>query len=557
MRPATGRRVRLARVSLALVVVLGAAAVGIAPEPNFDPVMHPPEQSWAPDPPVTSVHADVVVYGATASGVMAAIAAASEGRSVALVEPTHHVGGMVTGGISLTDVGNRSAIGGLALDFYRRVADFYDLLPLGVQAAWNPEPHAAAEILAAMLREGDVPVYLGQRLRLPDGVVTDGTTITALRMESGAEFTGSVFVDSSYEGDLMAAAGVSFRVGREARDEYGEGRAGARRGDRVYPPVAAHYFSGEMAPLTSVNPPPGPPGSADERVQPYNFRLCFSSVPGNQIPFPRPAGYDLGRFLLLQRILDELEERGQRPVLTDILVMSPIPNGKVDVNAASIAGTDLIGGSWAYPDAGYEERARIWAEHFAYDAGLVYYLANEPTVPNRIRDELGRWGLCRDEWASTGGWPPQLYVREARRMVNGSVLTQRDLVDSPRKADAIGLGSYRVDAHTVSQYEGEGRFLYTEGALSLAVPEPYQVPYGILVPDPAEVGNLLVTVTVAASHVAWASLRMEPQFMIMGEAAGVAASLAVRDGIGVADVPAWELQRHLRLRGSRIDPLGP
>jgi hypothetical protein len=273
------------------------------------------------------------------------------------------------------------------------------------------------------------------------------------------------------------------------------------------------------------------------------------------VAFFRPSGYRPGHYVLVQRILDHLEARGKAPGLTDILVLSPIPNGKVDVNAASIISTDLIGGSWAYPDADYTERAKIWREHFTYDAGLVYYLAHAESVPARIRDELNRWGLCRDEWAGTGNWPPLLYVREGRRLVNESVLTQRDLVERPVKPDAIGLGSYRVDGHTVSLYEGQGHELYAEGAISLPVPVPYQIPYAVLVPDRSEADNLLVSVTVAASHVAYASLRMEPQYMIMGEAAGVAAAFAVERRSAVADVPVWELQRLLRLRGARIDPL--
>ena len=535
---------------LGLLVVMVFVAVRLA---SGETVVDPPLQSWAPNPVVGLVRRDVIVYGATASGVMAAIAAAQQGRSVALVESTSNLGGMASSGISVTDVGDRTAIGGLVLEFYRRVGAHYDLIRHGVPFGWNPEPHVALAILSEMLSESGVDLYLGQRLRLPDGVQMQGTSVTSIRMDSGAEFAGTVFIDSSYEGDLMAAAGVPFAVGRESAAEYGESLAGVQPGNRVYPPISARYTSGEQLLIRGVEPSSNVVGSADSRIQPYNFRLCFSSDPANQVPFRKPSGYRPGHYVLLQRILDHLETRGKDPGLADILVLSPIPDGKVDVNSGSIIGTDLIGGSWEYPDADYAERARIWRQHFVYDAGLLYYLSHAESVPERIRDELNRWGLCRDEWTGTSNWPPLLYVREGRRMVNESVLTQHDLVEHPLKADSIGLASYRVDAHTVSLYEGINGQLFSEGAISLEVPSPYQIPYSILLPPPSATDNLLVTVSVAATHVAYASLRMEPHYMIMGEAAGVAAALAAEGLVAVADVAVSELQRLLRLRGARLE----
>ena len=539
--------VRAGLIGLLMVVV----AADRLPAP--EPVIHPPLQSWAPDPVVGKVRRDVVVYGATASGVMAAIAAARQGSSVALVEPTAQIGGMVTSGISLTDVGVRTAIGGLALEFYRRVALYYELNRYGVSFAWYPEPHVALAVLSEMLSESSVDLYLGQRLRLPDGVQMDGTTVTSILMESGAEFAGTVFIDSSYEGDLMAAAGAPYVIGRESAAAYGESLAGVRPGSRVYPSVPARYTSGDERLLPDVREEPGGLGTADERIQPYNFRLCFSSDPINQVAFGKPAGYRPGRYLLVQRILDHLEVRGKSPALSDILVLARIPNGKVDVNSASIIGTDLIGGSWAYPDADYDARARIWSEHFGFDAGLLYYLSHDESVPRRIRDELNRWGLCRDEWTASGNWPPLLYVREGRRLVNDAVLTQQDLTEDPQKDDSIGLGSYRVDGHTVSLYAGADGQLFSEGGISLVVPSPYEIPYSILVPPTRATANLLVSLCVAASHVAYASLRMEPQYMIMGEAAGVAAGLAVESDVHVADVPVFQIQRLLRAQGARLE----
>jgi hypothetical protein len=403
-----------------------------------------------------------------------------------------------------------------------------------------------------MIREAGVRVFFGQRLREQDGVVTVARRIAAINTESGAEFRGAVFIDASYEGDLMAQADVPYTVGREAEATYGEPLAGVQPAQQMGPPLSAHYVSHPLQQLPGVGPAPSTKGSSDNRVQPYDFRLCFTREADNRTPFPRPVGYRPATYALLQRHLDGIARWTGSVELSDVLTLAPIPNGKYDVNAASAISTDQLNVSWEYADADYHRRDELWTQLFQYDAGLIYYLANDPAVPEGLRDEINQFGLCSDEWPDTGNWPPLLYLREGRRMVSEFVLTQHDLVDEQAKRDSIGLAAYRVDSHSISLFSGPDGTVYTEGAMNLKLNGPYEIPYRILVPAREALTNLLVTVTVSASHVAYASLRMEPQFMVMGEGAGTAAALAADTGTAVQDVDLRTLQARLAARGVRL-----
>lgn len=498
---------------------------------------------------------DVVVYGGTAGGVMAAVSAARAGKRVALLEPGKHLGGMVSGGLSATDVGKRDVIGGYALELYLRAGRHYDMAQYGQEAAWMMEPHVAEELLRQMLREAGVTVMLEQRLREKDGVAKTGATIRQITMASGASFSASAFVDSSYEGDLMAQAGVSYTWGREGISNYGETLAGVRaktEGHQFKVNLSPYDAKGNLLPEIDRGPR-GEAGAADRKVQSYNYRLCFSDDPANQAPFARPAGYDPARYELLARLLKaRLQTEGAAPKVETLLSIIRVPNHKADVNNNGPFSTDYLGASWDYPNATYEKRDRIRQAHKEYTAGLLYFLANNAEVPAETRTEMNRWGLCKDEFTDNGNWPFQLYVREARRMVGDFVMTQKDLQTELTKQDAIGMGSYNSDSHNVDRIIDSDGSVRNEGNMEVPV-KPYQIPYRIMLPKRGEAANLLVPVAFSASHVAYSSVRMEPQYMILGQAAGKAAAMAVNGRCAVQDIDTGALRKALRKQGAAME----
>jgi FAD dependent oxidoreductase len=476
---------------------------------------------------------DVVVYGATAAGVTAAVAAREAGAATVLVEPGGHVGGMVSGGLSWTDVGDTRVIGGLARRFYARVADHYGAPPWAVK---GPEPHVAERLLVEMLDQAGVDV------RLSDADVPEA----------------AVHVDASYEGDLMAARGVPYAVGREPRTLYGEawaGRQPAYRPSRHNFSVVVSPFADDGTLLPFVREPElderGWPverlGDGDGGLQAYGFRVCLTRREDNRLPFEPPLDYDAGQFELLRRYL---ELCGDRLSAGDLLGLVPdlLPNGKCDVNSIGPFSLNLLDGSnRGYPDGDVADRARIREHHVRYTQGLLHYLSGDDAVPAHVRAEVARWGLCADEFVDSGGWPHQLYVRDGRRMLGDYILTESDLLDTRQQDDAVALGSYNIDLREI---ERTWRYLpeyvrtpavFNEGYLSVAVP-PYPIPYRSLTPRREDCDNLLVPVCLSASHVAFGSLRMEPTLMALGQAAGVAAAQAARRSIPVQDVDVTALQ---------------
>jgi hypothetical protein len=489
---------------------------------------------------------DVVVYGGTAGGVITAVAAAREGLKVALLEPGDHLGGMVSGGLGWTDHGRREVIGGYSLEFFERVGKKY-----GRPIEWRFEPHVAEEVFRELAKEAGVTVYDRHRLRESNGVSKRGARVTAIAMENGARFTGSVFADATYEGDLMAQAGVSYTWGREGTDEYGESLAGVR--DRT----PKHQFTVKVRPFDAAgtllpevsSEKKAPAGSADRKVQAYNFRVCMTKVPDNRVAFPKPAGYDPKRFALLARMLEEMDTvkqaAGQRWTAVDVMKPDPLPNGKTDTNNNGAFSTDYIGGSYDYPNGSYAARARIWDAHRDYVQGFLYFLQNDPQVPKGLHEEMAPLGLCRDEFTDTANWPRQLYVREARRMIGEYVMSQKDIQTELTKPDAIGMGSYNSDSHNVQRIVNDEGFAENEGDMQVPV-TPYQIPYRVMIPKRGEVTNLVVPVCFSATHVAYSTLRMEPQYMIIGHAAGVAAKLAIDRKIALQDVDAAALAARLK-----------
>lgn len=490
-------------------------------------------------PATTTARYDVIVYGATAGGIIAAIAAASEGLSVALLEPHDHVGGMVSGGLGATDFGRKSVIGGMSREFFERAGKHY-----GQPIAWYFEPHVAEQILRDWLSDAGVKVFFHSRLaETLDAVTKEGRRIERIRMEDGRTFTAAVFIDSSYEGDLMARAGVSYTVGREGMDEYGESLAGRREVCQYHQfqvKVSPYDDDGKLLPCVYAGDAT-PVGGADKKVQAYNFRMCLCSRKDNQVPFPKPANYDPHRYELLKRYLQAAPDL----TLNKLIHIMPMPNDKTDLNNNGAFSTDHIGGSWDYPDANYQRRQQIWDDHVSYVMGFFYFLANDPSVPKPIQDELNTWGLAKDEFVDTGHWPHQLYIREARRMIGTYVMHQADLQTDRTKPDSIGMGSYNSDSHHVQRVPTEGGGVINEGDMQVHV-QPYEIAYRAIVPKKEQAENLFVPVCFSASHVAYSSMRMEPQYMIMGHAAGVAAAYAIRQKVPIADVDVAWLQEKLR-----------
>jgi hypothetical protein len=495
---------------------------------------------------------DLVVYGGTAGGVTTAVAAARHGLKVALLEPRDHIGGMVSGGLSGTDTGRREVIGGMALEFYFRAGIKYNLNRHLQELAWMPEPKVAEAIFREMLRESGVILFERHRLRESAGVLRQGSRIASLTTENGATFSARYFADTSYEGDLMAQAKVSYTYGREGIAQYNESLAGIRAVTEQHQfavDIPARDPSGKLYPEVSSDPR-GTPGEGDKRIQAYNFRVIATNVPENRLPWPRPANYDPARYEILARYLNAMTPYLGRPLtFNEANLLRIIPNGKVDINNRNGFSSDYIGKNYDYPEGSYAVRERIWKEHEDYQKGLYYFLANDPRVPPSLQEEARSYGLARDEYTDTGHWPHQLYVREARRMVGGFVASQKDLQTERSKPDVIGMGSYNSDSHNVQRFVNERGFVENEGDVQVPV-QPYQIPYRVLTPKASEVDNLLVPVCFSSSHIAYSSMRMEPQYMILGHAAGVAAALAARSSIPVQKVDVPALQRILRDEGA-------
>ena len=502
---------------------------------------------------------DLVVYGSTAAGVTTAVAAARRGMRVALLEPGRNVGGMVTGGLSSTDIGRREVIGGMALEFHMRLGRRYGLTAHAQPIAWRPEPRVAESVFHEMLAPVSVKVLYSRRLKEKTGVSMSGGRIRSIEMENGDRFTAPLFSDCTYEGDLMAQAKVSYTVGREGVKQYNESLAGVRAHTphhQFLTPIPARKADGSLYPEIG-DYPMGTPGEGDHKVQAYNFRIIGTNNPMNRLPWPKPPGYDAARYELLAINVRNEAKRLNRPLLmTDIGGVGHIPNQKADINNKGGFSSDYIGKNWDYPDGDYATRERIWNDHIHYQQGLYYFLANDPSIPLETRMDISNWGLSLDEFEDTQFWPNQLYVREARRMVGEFVATQKDLQSDVKKPDVIGMGSYNSDSHNIQRIVNAQGNVENEGDVQVAV-TPYQIPYRIMLPKREECVNLLVPVPFSASHIAFASLRMEPQWMIIGHAAGVAASLAHQAGNPPHEIDISQLQSILLEQGGVFEYVAP
>lgn len=494
---------------------------------------------------LAAASSDVLVYGGTAGGVMAALSAAGEGAKVTLLEPGRHVGGMVSGGLGRTDMDRQQhLIGGLAREFFERVGRHY-----GQDVAWFFEPKVAERVLREWLSEKGVQVVYERPLAR---VRKEANGIIEVSARDGSNYTAKVFVDATYEGDLLKAAGVSYAVGRESRRKYGESFAGRLElmpgNHQLRVPTSPFDENGNLVPYVRPEEDLVPIGEGDGRVMAYGYRLCLSNDPANRVPIEKPQAYEPARFGLVRNYVKALGDQIQ---IRDFAGISKMPNNKTDLNASTVS-TNLLGAGLPYIEAGFEMRKKILEEHRSWAHGLLYLLANDPIVPEKLRREASQWGLAKDEFEDTGHWPHQLYIRDARRMLGEYILTQHDLQANTKKYDSIGMAAYNVDireiqwiAKTITRFPNVSKEVLMEGYLSMPV-EPYEIPYRSLLPKWDECKNLLVPVAISASHVANASFRMEPQYMITGQAAGVAAAMAARENCAVHHVEIRALQRRLR-----------
>ncbi len=485
---------------------------------------------------------DLVVYGGTPGGVAASVAAARSGLSVALVSHLNIVGGMVSSGLGASDVGDVRTVGGFAREFFDRVGEYYGKN----EPIYRFEPQAAERVFEDLLAEAGVYVYRNSplhHLKQSEGRIL---SISSLR---GEQIKGRIFIDASYEGDLMAKAGVSYTLGREGREVYGESLAGFQTANRRHVftvPVMAVDESGN--PIYGVSREGwADVGTGDKKIPAYNFRLCLSKDPDNQIPFEQPESYDPAMYELLIRHI--AVHPGIK--LSSLLYFFPLPGDKVDINNRGPVSTNFIGESWEYPEATHARRKQIWQRHKDYTQGYLYFLMSDTRVPVRLKKALSAWGYCRDEFTESDNWPPQLYVREARRMLAEFVLTESDVRQNRRKSDSVGMGSMPIESHHVQRLLTDKNTAANEGSVVVKV-EPYEIPFRVMLPKRSEASNLLISVTVSASHVAYSSLRMEPVYMVLGQSAGIAAAQAVRSGVAVQDVDIPALQRQLVAEGQVI-----
>lgn len=507
---------------------------------------------------------DVVVYGGTSAGIAAAVQAKRMGKTVVVVSSDKHLGGLSSGGLGFTDTGNKSVIGGLAREFYHRVWRHYQkpeawkwqkrenygnkgqgtaAIDGAQRTMWIFEPHVAEQVFEDLVRENQLDVHRNKWLDRENGVRKENGRIISLRTLDGSSYEGRMFIDATYEGDLMAAAKVSYHVGRESNGVYNEKWNGVQKDARHH----GHYFKMAIDPYVKAGDPksgllprisneqPGENGTGDNRVQAYCYRMCLTRHPENRVPFPKPERYDPMQYELLLRVL----EAGWREVFDKF---DPIPNEKTDTNNHGPFSTDNIGMNYDYPEASYERRREILREHREYQMGLMYFLANEPRVPADVRTKMAQWGLARDEFMDNGNWPHQIYVREARRMVGEYVMTEHDCTTEKDTPNSVGMGSYGIDSHNVIRYITADGKVQNEGDIGVGLKKPYRIAYGALVPKKNECANLLVPVCVSSSHIAYGSIRMEPVFMILGQSAATAAAIAIDKKIAVQDVNYNELR---------------
>ena len=531
---------------------------------------------------------DIAVYGGTSSGIIAAIQSSRLGKKVLLIEPGHRIGGLTTGGLGQTDIGNKQAIGGISREFYQNIKRYYqkqeswrwqkrEIYRDGGQttsdsnedAMWTFEPSAALKVFKDMIsKENNITLVYSERLNRKSGVKKTGGKILSIQMESGQIYKSKIFIDATYEGDLMATAGVSYTVGREANSYYGESLNGVQANNvslslkkTISMNAAHHNFIEGVDPyikkgdpksglLPFVNPgKPGVDGAGDHRIQAYCYRMTLTNHPDNRIPFRKPSGYQEIDYELLFRNyeaatgpLEKMYSYGD-PLVP--WINSKMPNHKTDTNNQKGFSTDFIGQNYMYPEASYEEREKIAKLHKKYQQGLMWTLAYHPRIPTQVRAIVSQWGTCKDEYEGEDGWSSQLYIREARRMISDYVMTQRNCEKLELAEDAIGLAAYGMDSHHVQRYVDVNGYVKNEGNVEAYVADPFPISFLSIVPKRSEARNLIVPVCLSASHIAFGSIRMEPVFMVLGQSAAIAAAMAIDNDWDLQNIPYEQLKLEL------------
>ncbi|MGV3754338.1 MAG: FAD-dependent oxidoreductase [Verrucomicrobiota bacterium] len=525
---------------------------------------------------------DVVVYGGTSAAVIAAVQAKKMGKTTIIVSPDKHLGGLSSGGLGYTDTGNKAVIGGLSREFYQRIWKHYDqaeawkwqkkeqyggkgqgtpAIDGAERTMWIFEPHAAEKVFEDFVKDHQIVVIRDEWLDRAKGVKKEGARIKSITTLSGKTYAGKMFIDATYEGDLMAAGGVDYHVGREANSVYDEKWNGIQTGvlhhrhhygvlkEGISPYVIPGDPKSGVLPRVSAEPP-GEFGAGDKRVQAYCFRMCLTDHPENMIPFPKPEGYDPKQYELLLRVY----AAGWKETFGKF---DDIPNKKTDTNNHGPMSTDNIGMNYDYPEASYEKRREIIKEHETYQKGWLYFIANDPRVPKDVQEAMKKWGLPKDEFQDNGNWSFQLYIREARRMIGKYVMTENELLKKRPTPESVGMGSYTIDSHNVQRYITPEGFVQNEGDIGVPTKGPYEIAYGSLVPKKGQADNLFVPVCVSSTHIAFGSIRMEPVFMILAESAATAAVLAIDGNLAVQDVPYAKLRELLLKQGQILEYNNP
>ena len=522
-----------------------------------------------------SFKADVIVYGGTSAAVTTAVQVSRMGKSVIIVSPDKHLGGLSSSGLGFTDTGNKEVIGGLAREFYQLLYQHY-MKPeswnwqkqseYGNKGQGNPaidgenrtmwifEPHAAEEAFEQMIKSNNITIYREELLDRGNGVVKEDGKIISITTLNGKTFKAKIFIDATYEGDLMASAGVKYTVGREANSVYGETWNGVQKEvfhhghyfkDKIDPYKIPGDSSSGLLPRIS-NEVPGENGTGDNKIQAYCFRLCLTQNINNQVPITKPEGYDSTQYELLARLAttrwDEFFGK-----------YDPIPNLKTDVNNHGPMSFDNIGMNWDYPDATYERRKEIINEHILYQKGILYFMATDKRIPEKVRVTMNKWGYAKDEFTDNGNWPYNIYVRESRRMLGEYVMTENDVLVKRPVPHPIGMGSYTMDSHNIQRYVTADGFVQNEGDLGVKAPKPYQIDLGSIMPKREDCLNLLVPVCVSSTHIAFGSIRMEPVFMILGQSAGTVASMAIDKRKTIYDLTYEEIKTRLEADGQILN----
>ncbi|QXP57526.1 FAD-dependent oxidoreductase [Cellulophaga sp. HaHa_2_95] len=519
--------------------------------------------------------ADVIIYGGTSAAIASAIQLKRMGKSVLVVCPEKHIGGLSSSGLGFTDLGNKRVIGGISKEFYEEVYAYYQndkawnwqpktdygniaqgttAIDDDLKTMWTFEPHVAENIFENFVKENHIEILRDKWLDRESGVKMEKGKIISITMLDGTTYKAKIFIDATYEGDLMAAAGVKYHVGREANSVYKEQWNGVQKeefhhshnfGDRKISPyvIPGDPTSGVLPRISTEDP--GEQGSGDHRVQAYNYRLCTTNAEGNVVPFEKPENYDPAQYELLRRVF----ESGRYSMFGG----GKIPNMKRDVNNVGPFSSDNIGMNYEYPEASYEKRKEILEEHIAYHKGLLYFWGHDESVPERFRISIKKWGLAKDEFADNGHWPYQIYVREARRMIGEFVMTENEILGKNKVTQSIGMGSYTMDSHNAQRYITKEGYVQNEGDLGIDAEEPYQIHLGTILPKEDECKNLLVPAAVSSSHIAFGSIRMEPVFMILGQSAGTLAGLALEDKKSLHDISYDTLRKALQKDGQVLE----